>query len=77
MPSKSPAQAKLMEAVAHGWRKPGGGGPPPSVAKEFVAADERKPSRRKGASRNRQERAERKADTHAWTRTVHANMQDF
>lgn len=39
MPSKSPAQARLMAAVAHGWKKPGGGGPPPSVAKEFNEAD--------------------------------------
>ena len=41
MPSKSPAQAKLMRAVAHGWKKPGGGGPSQSVAKEFVNADRR------------------------------------
>lgn len=39
MPSKSPAQARLMAAVAHGWKKPGGGGPPVSVAKEFNRAD--------------------------------------
>lgn len=39
MPSKSPAQAHLMAAVAHGWKKPGGGGPPVSVAKEFNQAD--------------------------------------
>ena len=39
MPSKSPAQARLMAAVAHGWRKPGGGGPPVEVAKEFNEAD--------------------------------------
>ena len=39
MPSKSPAQARLMAAVAHGWHKPGGGGPPVSVAKEFNQAD--------------------------------------
>jgi hypothetical protein len=42
MPSKSPAQARLMRAVAHGWKKPGGGGPSQSVAKEFVNADRRK-----------------------------------
>jgi hypothetical protein len=41
MPSKSPAQAKLMRAVAHGWKKPGGG-PSQAVAKEFVSADQRK-----------------------------------
>ena len=39
MPSKTPAQARLMSAVAHGWRKPGGGGPPVEVAKEFNQAD--------------------------------------
>lgn len=39
MPSKSPAQARLMAAVAHGWKKPGGGGPPVKVAKEFNKAD--------------------------------------
>jgi len=38
MPAKSKAQARLMEAVAHGWKKPGGGGPSVSVAKEFAAA---------------------------------------
>jgi len=42
MPSKSPAQARLMRAVAHGWRKPGGGGPDPATAREFVAADQQK-----------------------------------
>lgn len=40
VPSKSPAQAKLMRAVAHGWKKPGGG-PSRGVAREFVAADKR------------------------------------
>jgi len=39
MPSTSPAQARLMAAVAHGWKKPGGGGPPVAVAKEFNKAD--------------------------------------
>ena len=42
MPSKTPAQARLMRAVAHGWHKPGGGGPSVSVAKEFTAADKGK-----------------------------------
>ena len=42
MPSTSPAQARLMRAVSHGWRKPGGGGPSVSVAKDFVAADKAK-----------------------------------
>ena len=40
MPSVSPKQARLMAAVAHGWKKPGGGGPSVAVAKEFNAADE-------------------------------------
>ena len=39
MPSTSAKQHRLMEAVAHGWHKPGGGGPSPAVAKEFAAAD--------------------------------------
>ena len=39
MPSTSPAQARLMAAVAHGWHKPGGGGPSVKVAKEFNRAD--------------------------------------
>jgi hypothetical protein len=39
MPSVSPAQARLMAAVAHGWHKPGGGGPSVAVAKEFNQAD--------------------------------------
>lgn len=42
MPSTSEKQAKLMRAVAHGWKKPGGGGPSVSVAKEFSAADKGK-----------------------------------
>ncbi len=42
MPSKSPAQANLMRAVAHGWNKPGGGGPSRAVAREFVNADRKK-----------------------------------
>jgi hypothetical protein len=39
MPSTSPAQKRLMAAVAHGWHKPGGGGPSVAVAKEFNRAD--------------------------------------
>src|SRR5262252_218972 len=42
MPSETPKQHHLMEAVAHGWKKPGGGGPSVAVAKEFVAADKGK-----------------------------------
>lgn len=33
-----------MQAVAHGWHKPGGG-PSQKVAKEFVRADKSKASR--------------------------------
>ena len=40
MPSKSPAQHRLMEAAAH--TKGGFGGVPPKVGKEFVKADEGK-----------------------------------
>ena len=40
MPSRSEAQARLMRAVAHGWRKPGV--PSRAVAEEFVDADARK-----------------------------------
>lgn len=39
MPSKSPAQARLMAAVAHGWQPSRFKGPPLSVAKEFNEAD--------------------------------------
>jgi len=39
MPSSSPAQARLMAAVAHGWKPPGGEGPPVKVAKEFNRED--------------------------------------
>lgn len=39
MPSKSPAQARLMAAVAHGWKPDRMKGPPEKVAKEFNQAD--------------------------------------
>jgi len=42
MPSTSEKQARLMRAVAHGWKKPGGGGPSKAVAKEFVAEDKKR-----------------------------------
>jgi hypothetical protein len=48
MPSKSKSQAKLMRAVAHGWKKPGGKGPSPKVAKEFVRADKQRAHRKGG-----------------------------
>lgn len=44
MPSKSPAQKRLMQAAAH--TKGGFGGVPQKVGKEFVAAD--KPKKLKG-----------------------------
>ncbi len=51
-----------MRATAHGWKKPGGGGPSVAVAKEFMAADERK---RKGA-RSKMERSDHKREMDAW-----------
>jgi hypothetical protein len=62
MPSVSPAQAKLMRAAAHGWKKPGGGGPSVAVGKEFMHADEAKSK----GSRSKAQRADRKRDMNAW-----------
>ncbi len=45
MPSKSPAQAKLMRIAAH--TKGGYGGVPQSVGKEFESADEEKVGKKK------------------------------
>lgn len=42
MPSRSAAQARLMQAVAHGW-KPDRTSVPVEVAKEFAAADKGTP----------------------------------
>jgi hypothetical protein len=41
MPSKSPAQRRLMAAVAHGWKPPASSGihVPKNVAIEFNRAD--------------------------------------
>jgi hypothetical protein len=61
VPSKSPAQARLMRAVAHGWSKPGGGGPSVGVAKEFVRADEKK-----NAHKSREGRDDRKRELDKW-----------
>ena len=58
MPSRSPAQHRLMEAASH---TPGGyGGVPQSVGKDFAAADkaEGKP---KGSARSRDEHMARRA----------------
>ena len=41
MPSKSPAQARLMQAVAHGWKPNRIKGPSRAVAQEFVEADKK------------------------------------
>ncbi len=41
MPFKSPAQARLMRARAHGWKPDRIKGPSVKVAKEFVAADKK------------------------------------
>ena len=52
MPSKSPAQARLMAAVAHGW-KPGRVKVPLSVAQEFHKADRRRSGRLEAHQRYR------------------------
>ena len=41
MPSRSPAQARLMAAVAHGWKPDQIEAPPVEVAKEFNKADQK------------------------------------
>ena len=41
MPTVSPEQKRLMLAVDHGWKKPGGGGPSRAVAHDFVEADKK------------------------------------
>ena len=47
MPSKSPEQARLMQAAAH--TKGGFGGVPQKVGKEFVKADKKKHLSKGGA----------------------------
>lgn len=42
MPSKTAAQARLMRAVAHGWKPDRIDGPPVKVAKEFTRADKQR-----------------------------------
>jgi hypothetical protein len=61
VPSVSPAQAKLMRAAAHGWKKPGGGGPSVAVGKEFMHADERK-----NAHKSKEGRADHKREMSEW-----------
>jgi hypothetical protein len=46
MPSKSPAQHRLMEAVAHNPSFAAKVGIPQSVGQEFAAADEAKPDKK-------------------------------
>lgn len=65
MPSKSPAQKRLMQAAAH--TKGGFGGVPQKVGKEFVAADKDAKSpnpatKRKDASAMRGRQSKWKAD---------------
>ncbi len=63
MPSVSPAQARLMRAAAHGWKKPGGGGPSVAVGKEFMHADEKAHKR---AHKSAEGRADHKREMNAW-----------
>jgi hypothetical protein len=51
MPSKTAKQAKLMRAVAHGWKPSGIKGPSVQVAKEFVAADKGRKFRKGGKTK--------------------------
>lgn len=44
MPSKSKSQARLMQAAAH--TKGGFGGVPQSVGKDFVAADQKRSTKK-------------------------------
>jgi len=60
VPSKSPAQAKLMKAVSHGF-KPTSGGPSVAVAKEFMHAD-----MRKSAHKSKEGRSDHKRDMNDW-----------
>ena len=60
MPSKSPAQHRLMEAAAH--TKGGFGGVPQKVGKEFVKADEGKKFKNGGLYANIHAKRERIAE---------------
>lgn len=51
MPSKSPAQARLMAAAAHDKKFAKKAGVPSGVAKEFNKADQKKGILRKGGKR--------------------------
>ena len=56
MPSKSPAQHRFMEGIAHGMKPNKGKGPSVAVAKEFVAADKGKMETLKGKARTSSEK---------------------
>jgi len=60
MPSKSPAQHRLMEAAKHNPAFAKKVGVPQSVAREFVAADKGKVSAAKSKSKSK--------DTHGYGR---------
>jgi len=60
MPSKSPAQHKLMEAAAH--TKGGFGGVPQKVGKEFVTADKSKKFKNGGLYENIHKKQQRIAN---------------
>lgn len=48
MPSKTAKQARLMKAVAHGWKPDRIKGPSKAVAKDYAKADQRKKGKRNG-----------------------------
>ena len=57
MPSKSPKQAKMMRALAHGWKPTGLGAedmPSVAVAKEFTEADKKKAHMRAAVLRRKE-----------------------
>ena len=56
MPSKSPAQHRLMEAVAHNPAFAKKVGIPQSVGREFANADKRKESKRTLAGKHKRPR---------------------
>ncbi len=62
MPSKSPAQARLMRARAHGWKPDRIKGPSVKVAKEFVAADKKVKGYQYGGLAKMLEELKRKQD---------------
>jgi hypothetical protein len=70
MPSVSKKQKHLMDAVAAGWKMPGGKGPSEKVSKEFVRADKSKASRpaRANAVRRytREAAKDRKSQLNKW-----------